>query len=240
MLFVTHHKCASTLSGRFVKQLCQLNGLTFSGSPRGDAPPSSRHEVNFRSNASYPFISRYVERTDGPAVHIIRNPLSVVQSAYYSHLRLHPVKENLPRLAAQRRVLEQCSPEEGKLLTIVFCERNDFFEKTPGPLCGIRQWDFDDDRFATVRMEDFGERIDLAIRSAVGERAESLQWPDPEDFTFQAMSGGRKPGQVDEKSPYRSGHPDAWRTELPSAAIAYMREHFREVLERFYPGSLKD
>lgn len=237
MLFVTHHKCGSTLSGRYVKQLCQDNGLTFSGSPRGDAPPSPSHDVSFRSNASYPFIRDYVGER---AVHIIRNPLNVAQSAYYSHLRSHPVKANLPRLAAQRRVLEQCSAEEGKLLTIVFCDRNDFFENTPGPLCGIRQWNFDDERFVTIRMEDFGDRIDLAIAGAVGERGASLTWPDAEPFTFRAMSGGREPGQVDENSPYRTGHPDAWRRELPRGGIIYIREHFREILERFYPDSLLD
>lgn len=225
------------MSGRYVKRLCEVNGLTFSGSPRGDAPPHPERDVSFRSNASYPFISQHV---GDRAIHIIRNPLSVAQSAYYSHLRLHPVKDNLPRLAAQRRVLERCSAEEGKLLTIVFCERNDFFHNTPGPLCGLRQWDYDDERFTTVRMEDFGDRIDRVLSAAMGESAASLIWPDPADFTFKAMSGGRKPGQVDETSPYRSGDPEAWRRELPASGIAYIREHFQPFLERFYPDALTD
>lgn len=238
MLFVTHHKCGSTLSGRYVKQLCADNGLSFYGSPRGYRVPSLEHDVNFLSNASYPFISEHVG--DRPAIHIIRNPLNVAQSAYYSHLRLHPVKKTLPMLVIQRRVLEQVSPEEGKMLTITFCERPDFFERTPGPLCGLRQWNYDDARFKTVRMEDFGERIDLAIAAGAGAWGERLTWSDPEPFTFRAMSGGREPGQVDENSPYRSGHPDTWRRELPKGGILYIREHFREILERFYPDSLLD
>ena len=237
MLFVTHHKCASTLSGRYVKQLCLDNNLTFYGTPRGNRPPSPDHDVNFLSNASYPFLNEHVTRR---AIHIIRNPLNVAQSAYYSHLRSHPVKKTLPMLVTQRRVLEQCSPEEGKMLTVVFCERNDFFHLTPGPLCGLRQWDYDDNRFTTVRMEDYGDRIDLALSRAAAEQGADLTWPDAGAFTFKAMSGGRAPGMVDENSPYRSGHPDAWRTELPRGVIIYIREHFRPLLERFYPDSLVD
>lgn len=237
MLFVSHHKCASTLSGRYVRKLCEDNNLSFKGSPRGDYAPKDKYDVTFLSNASFPFLSQHVT---GPGIHLIRNPLSVAQSAYYSHLRSHPVKDNLPMLAAQRRVLEQCSPEEGKMLTITFCERPDFFRNTPGPLCGLRQWDYDDSRFTTVRMEDYGDRIDLAMSRAAGEWGAALKWPDAEPFTFKAMSGGRAPGQVDEKSPYRSGHPDAWRRELPRGAILYIREHFKPLLERFYPDSLQD
>lgn len=236
MLFVTHHKCASTVSARYIQKLCADNGLSFFPSARGNVRPSPRHQVSFLSNASYPFLDKFI---CWRVVHIIRNPLNVLQSAYYSHLRSHTV-EGLPILAAQRRVLERCSADEGKALTLAFCERNDFFPRTPGPLCGLRQWNYDDERCVTVRMKDFGERIDQALSRAVGEEGAALAWPDPAPFTFHAMSGGREPGQVDETSAYRSGHPEAWRSELPRGLIDYVRAHFRPMLERFYPETLAD
>ena len=236
MLFVGHHKCASSLAASYVRKFCAINNLSFFGNGKGNTLPSARHDVSFLGNASYPFLAA---RITGGGVHIIRNPLNVVQSAYYSHLRLHHTV-GLPILAAQRKVLEQCSAEEGKALTVAFCERNDFYPATPGPLCALRQWNFDNENFTTVRMEDFGDRIDLALAGAVGARAERYTWPEPEAFTFRAMSGGREPGMVDENSPYRSGHPDAWRAELPKAIITYIRTHHRPMLERFYPDALLD
>jgi hypothetical protein len=236
MLFVSHHKCASTLASRYIRQFCTLNNLSFFGSSKGDTLPSPRHEVSFLGNASYPFLA---ERVAGSGIHIIRNPLNIVQSAYYSHLRTHQIK-TLPILAAQRRVLEQCSADEGKALTLAFCERNDFFPATPGPLCALRQWDFDDDRFRTVRMEDFQDRIDVTLANAIGAEAARYAWPDPNEFTFQAFSGGRDPGVIDENSAYRSGHPDAWRQELPKPIVNYIRTHYRPILERFYPSALLD
>lgn len=236
LLFVSHHKCASTLASRYVRQFCAINGLSFFGNARGNTLPSSSHDVSFLGNASYPFLAARVERG---GVHIIRNPLNIVQSAYFSHLRTHQIA-TLPILAAQRSVLEQCSAEAGMALTLAFCERDDFFPGTPGPMCALRQWDFDDGKFTTVRMEDFAERIDLALKGALGPDLPAYAWPDAHDYTFRAMSGGRKPGEIDESSAYRSGHPDAWRSELPKPIIAYVRAHYRDVLNRFYPDALLD
>jgi hypothetical protein len=234
MLFVTHHKCASSLSGHYVHQFCGINNLSFFGHAKGDILPSARHDVSFLGNASYTFLA---ERVTAHGIHIIRNPLNVVLSAYYSHLRTHHVN-GLPILAAQRGVLEQCSVEEGIALTMAFCERNDFYPATPGPLCALRQWNYDNDQFTTVRMEDFGDRIDLALADAMGPKAARYTWPEPHAFTFRAMSGGREPGVVDDRSPYRSGHPDAWRKELTKPIITYIRAHYRPILERFYPDAL--
>ncbi|MCP9851126.1 hypothetical protein [Cyanobium sp. Morenito 9A2] len=236
MLFVGHHKCASSLSSRYVKKFCEVNNLSFFGNGKGNTVPSGRHDVSFLGNASYPFLA---ERINGGGVHIIRNPLNVVQSAYYSHLRLHHTV-GLSILAAQRRILEQCSGDEGMALTVAFCERSDFYPATPGPLCALRQWNFEDDHFKTVRMEDFGNQINHVFAGAIGAKAANYIWPEPHDFTFQAMSGGRDPGVIDENSPYRSGHPDAWRSELPKAVITYIRIHYQPLLERFYPEALLD
>ena len=159
-------------------QFCGINNLSFFGHAKGDILPSARHDVSFLGNASYTFLAELVT---AHGIHIIRNPLNVVLSAYYSHLRTHHVN-GLPILAAQRGVLEQCSVEEGIALTMAFCERNDFYPETPGPLCALRQWNYDNDEFTTVRMEDFGDRIDLALADAMGPKAARYTWPEPHAF----------------------------------------------------------
>jgi hypothetical protein len=157
-----------------------------------------------------------------------------------SRQRIIPVHQPIRCHAGGSHHQEPAQRRAVGLLTITFCERNDFFENTPGPLCALRQWNYDDQRFATLRMEDFGDRIDLAFRNALGSVADQYEWPDAAEFTFSAFSGGRQPGQIDENSPYRSGHPDTWRRELPKAGILYIREHYRGLLERFYPEALLD
>jgi hypothetical protein len=232
MLFLGHHKCASTLLGQYLVEFCTVNSLTYFASHLGSALPSSSHDVSFLTNASYGQIQAKARH----GVHVIRNPLNVVLSAFHSHLKTHPLV-GWPELAVQRRVLQSCSQADGKMLTVAFCDRPDFYRETPGPLCALRQWDFDDDRFTTVRMEDFGISIGEVLRSTLSG---NYTWPSSAAFTFQALSGGREPGTIDETSHYRSGDPEQWRSELPSAAVAYVREHFRPLLERFYPDSLRD
>ncbi|TPN83195.1 hypothetical protein FJ987_17225 [Mesorhizobium sp. CU2] len=124
-------------------------------------------------------------------------------------------------------------------LTLTFVERDDFYRNTGGPLADLRRWDFSDPRIVTVRMEDFGEDIGSVIRPALGSASIGLQWPESDKFSFRRMSGGREPGQVDSQSHYRSGSPDAWREELPSPVIEYIRTYYRNLLERYYPSSLE-
>lgn len=124
-------------------------------------------------------------------------------------------------------------------LTLAFVERDDFYKNTGGPLADLRRWDFSDPRIVTVRMEDFGENIGGVIRSAVGSAATGIQWPESDEFSFSRMSGGRKPGQVDSQSHYRSGSPEAWREELPPPVIDYIRTYYRSLLERYYPAALE-
>lgn len=234
MLFVSHHKCASGVVAQCLVQLCSLNGLSYFPSHWAEDAPSSLHDVTFLSNADYKRLGAF----KGRGVHIIRNPLDVIHSAYWSHLRTHPV-DGWPELAAQREILTGLPAAEGMMLTLAFCEREDFYRNTPGPIAALRQWNFDDPRFVTVRMEDFGEDMVAVLATAAGDLAK-LHWPAPDQFTFQRISGGRAPGEVDASSHYRNGRANSWRQELPFPIIRYVRRHMEGTLRRFYPESLTD
>lgn len=234
MLVLSHHKCASVAVGAFLDEFCRLNEMSLFDSHYGGQPPSAAHDVTFLRNSEYDVIFRCV---DDETIHIIRNPLSIIQSAYFSHLRTHSLV-GWPELRSQRKILEGCSQAEGLFLTLAFCERDDFYRGTRGPLGALRRWNFSDPRMVTLRVEDLGD-IPSCFRRAV-KCSNHFRWPDSEDYTFQALSGGRSPGQINEASHFRSGDSAAWRSILPPAVIAYVREHYRDILEQYYPETLSD
>jgi hypothetical protein len=105
-------------------------------------------------------------------------------------------------------------------------------------LLALEGWDFDDPRFLTLRMEDLvkAPAARLSVAFAFMGRDDLVLPPDAA-FSFQAMSGGRRAGQVDEASHYRSGDPNDWRRHVPGPVQAAIRARFRGLLERFYPES---
>jgi hypothetical protein len=52
------------------------------------------------------------------------------------------------------------------------------------------------------------------------------------------MSGGRKIGEVDNTSHYRSGNAEGWREELPKRLQDYIRMHYTKLLKTYYPEVL--
>ena len=237
MIFLTHHKCASTLLHAWVAEMCRINGLSFFTSHRGDHRPSRGHDISLLTNAVFARVADGLG--SGPAIHVVRNPLSIVLSAYHSHLATHD-DAGWPELSAQRAVLRGVGRAEGMMRTIAFCENPAFYAATPGPLAQLASWDLDDPRIATVRMEDFGDDPAAVLRPALGEAGRALAMPDAAAFSFRALAGGRRQGEVDDASHYRSGDPNAWRRELPVVARDQLRIRYHALIERFYPEALID
>jgi len=194
--------------------------------------PQLENNVNFLQNASYDFIGDKIDC----GIHVIRNPLDIIVSAYHSHKKTHPL-DGWPELAAQRAVLCGADEHDGMFLTLAFLERDDFDSGVVGPLHALRHWNYGDERFVTLRMEDIVRNPTEALGAALQAQSPGGRLPDPERHTFQAVAG-RPPGEVDNHSHYRSGKPDQWRTSLPAAVIAYMRAHYEPLLKQFYPDSL--
>ena len=191
-------------------------------------------DIMLLGNVSYEFV-RY-QLNEG--LHIIRNPFDLLVSAYYSHKTTHST-DGWPKLELQRRLLEIAPYDVGILLTLAFIERSDFYDVALGPFAGLRQWDFNDQRFQTFRMEDLVTNVNGVLGSNLKNRfGESLILPDPSEFRFERFAGGRSPGQIDPLSHYRSGENGAWRKQLPPIAVQYIRTHFADLLMRHYPEHL--
>jgi len=170
---------------------------------------------------------------DSSSLHVIRNPLSIVLSAYHSHLKTHSV-EGWPELETQRRVLQQVSFDEGLLLTIAFLESHHFFRGTSGPLHSMKNWNYSDQRMQTVRMEDLVVDVPGLLRSFEARTGKKLVLEDIDRFYFKNFTR-RQIGEVDSSSHYRSGSSEQWKKELTAAASNYIKSHYDDLIRRFYP-----
>lgn len=235
--FFSHHKSATRWLAGYLTKVADLNGWSLFHTDYHDQKRDPSADIAFFGNATY---SRIVEQNLSGA-HIIRNPLNIVVSSYYSHLETHPT-DNWPQLSRQREVLKSVTREEGMLLTLTFVERMDIADRAIGPLLALRQWDYNDNKFTTLRMEDITARPNDSLSPILSEirPGAPVLLPTDSDMAFSNFSGGRRVGEVNNGSHYRSGSVDSWKTELPSAVVGYIRGHFSEFLERFYPEAIVD
>lgn len=228
VLVFVHHKCATSFTLKYLAALASKNNLSFHATHRGsfDTQCINEHDVLHFGNAQYP---NYTENPDAIGLHIIRNPLSVVCSAYFSHIESHPLVEDWEALVHQRSYLNSVSKSDGIWATIDFLARAEFYPTTYGPLLAMDTWNFDDPRFTTVRMEDFVNNPNPHIKQLHKE----LEMPDGK-ITFESLSGGRKVGQVMKGHHYRSGDPNDYKNHLSQAQIDYIRIRYKKVFDRFY------
>lgn len=235
----THHKCASkwlvsvltACSAAFDKPLFKTH-LSRSSPPQG-----RNFDISLVVNSDYDTcIESYgpwLTPGSRPALHVIRNPLDIVVSAYYSHLSAHSLVD-WPQLAHQRDILLSLDKTSGMLATWVFLERGDFHAGAIGPLSALRRWNFDDPRIKTVRMEDLVGDVEFA-RSELW----SLLGEDPAEilsqFTFDKLSGGRPAGVVDNENHYRSGLPHQWMHEMDRSLARAICQSYKHIIDTYYP-----
>ncbi len=193
-------------------------------------------DLVFYRNAEYSII----EPLDVRGVRIIRNPLSTVASAYFSHIKTHSI-EGWPLLAEQRKVLQNVSKDVGMALTMQFLEQEEFFHRTAGTLYALSHWDDTDERFLTLRMEDMVKRPNEFLTTSIkflGKDPAKYRLVDEEKFTFKAIAG-RKVGEVNTSAHLRSGNPNDWKETLPDYVKDYVKVHYQDYLEKYYPDSLE-
>ena len=188
LLVMTHHKCASAFVSLYLSEVCDLNGLRLFASHLGTDQPQPEYNVSLLANARYAQIKGAVAP---PAIHIIRNPLDIVVSAYYSHRSTHG-EDGWPQLRRQRSVLASCGKEAGFFLTLAFLEQDEFYPYTPGPLHALRGWCFDDTRIQTIRMEDLVANVNSILGKLLVEKVDNAI-KLPEIGIFLIRGDNRRP-----------------------------------------------
>ncbi len=233
----SHHKCATRWVLQYLTRVSEINSLTFYHTDFEDDAAPAEADIAFYGNSRCSLINP----TLGPSLHIIRNPLSVIVSAYYSHLKTHPT-EGWPQLVPQRQLLREHDKVAGMFLTLAFLERADLAPRAIGPLLAMREWDYGSKKYQTICAEAAVlspyQTFSPAIRTAFPDRR--LAFPDDEEFAFVRFAEGRAVGNRNNDSHYRSGARDDWRHELPPAVIAYIRARFADVLSTYYADAMAD
>jgi Sulfotransferase domain len=236
LVVLSHHKCGTVWLRSILSDISALNDLKFMTTHHGKHDLFATGQVSIFTN------SRYDHLPQDPsfrAQHVIRNPLSIIVSAYHSHLRTHPV-EGWPELEVQRQKLRSCSIEAGLALTVSFLEDSAFYAHgTIGPLTSLREWNWNDARLETVRFEDLNQNAGLMVQRMFEKyQLFDLQYLNFDQYSFKQISKGREIGETDDNSHYRSGRPDAWHDELPTEIIRDVRRRYVEILKTFYPEAL--
>jgi hypothetical protein len=228
---LTHHKCASNWLIAYSRRLAELNGLSLGATHQSDVGFADAPDIAVVINASYGF----ARQQDWTGVHVVRNPLDLICSAYYSHRDTHLLGA-WSQLKMQREILQSVSKSEGMLMTLAFLERVDFDFRVIGPFLSLRCWNYADEAFATLRMEDVVADVDTTLGAAFRAHfGPDLILPEASDFVFEAFSRGRKPGELDSRAHYRLGRAGVWLEDLPESAVRYIRLHLGDLLRRFYP-----
>lgn len=239
MLFLTHHKCGSAwLTGLLHAHYADRLRAAVYHADRSDEFPDDPAAYRYCAliNADYPFLKDRI----GRAVHVVRNPLAIVVSAYFSHLLSHPT-DRWPHLAAQRERLRGLSKEDGLRATFDFVSSPTAFDhRAVGPLWGLAHFDYDDDRILTLRMEDLVAYPAVVLPQAfefLGEPCPAELLARLDEHAFERKTGGRQPGDVDPAAHYRSGNPSDWVQHLSFDAARVIYGAHADFMDRFYPES---
>lgn len=204
---------------------------------------SSEKRVNFYRN-SCPHVWE-LDHSE-PAIRIIRNPLSMVISACFSHRFSHRVRDSghkllWSKLEKQRKVLESVTMDVAMWKTYEFLQSENFFHMTNGPLHTLLAWPDELASLETIRMEDMTASPSsflVKLWNMLGGELKDLSLVPPEILTFEHQSGGRKQGEIDSHSHMRGGYPNEWRELLPKTLIDQIRRDFSDILKEYYPEAM--
>jgi hypothetical protein len=144
-----HHKGATVWIRSIIKQVCKIVGLNHVavsnvGAFNQDlAVFVDQNNIDFISYTNAKF--EYVQPLEPfKGFHVIRDPRDIVVSAYFSHLRTHPIK-GWSELVEFRDRLQSVSKDEGLILEMGF--RRKSFED-------MYDWNYSSKYIKELKMED--------------------------------------------------------------------------------------
>jgi hypothetical protein len=161
--------------------------------------------------------------------HVIRDPRDMAVSAYFSHLSSHST-EYWPELISHRAALRGLPKSDGLIADMHFTARlpTDGYELRPYD--AMAAWDYASRTVYEMRFEELTRDPGSGFQAALAHL--HLRVPDTvlertlARYSFEALSGGRSPGQEDQAAHYRRGIPGDWRRHFePSHSAEFTRLH---------------
>ena len=249
LVFLGHHKCASTWMGKIFYGIQSATGWSI----KYGLDPSQK--INIIGNAKYKFLESYDSFI---GVHLIRDPRDIIISGYHSHRKTHPT-DKWPQLIKFRDKLTSVSFSEGLILEMDFIAHH---------LEDMMNWNYDDPNILELRFEDITTQpnwqeffhflglssrdgkhntIKYNIKRALNKLYNRGLYPSqfqqmhlpqsvideiPIQNSFNKLSGGRKKGETNENSHYRKGLSGEWQSIFTEEHKLYFKSKFPGLLEK--------
>ena len=155
--------------------------------------------------------------------YVAKDPREVVISTYWSW------RDNHPGGHQNREFLRNNDLETGLRWTI------DELDVTLGKFQAMRTWvNQPEPNFVYFKTEDFFTNQDDNLRTLLSFLQINMPESDLEilcdRFSFEKLSGGRKPGQVDKNNHFRSGKTGTWR-EMPESVLDYFYDRTGDLID---------
>jgi hypothetical protein len=148
-------------------------------------------------------------------------------SGYFSHLDSHP-DAHWPRLRHYRSHLRTLSKDDGLLAEMEF----------DAPfLSHMQTWNYRRPNVLELRFEDLitspedgFERVFRFLGMVPKETTPELVRAVVRDYSFERLSGGRRPGTEDSRHHYRKGRPGDWRNHFTPEHVARFKRLYNPLL----------
>lgn len=228
-----HHKCATVWIHGILTGICRQLSLNIeyvhsSKQFNRDLPAFIRdNRIDFLTyaNADIDFV-KSLKTYKG--FHVIRDPRDIAVSSYFSHLHSHPTSD-WEALVLHREKLQQVSKDRGLVLDIEFIHQ-DVFKR-------LEKWDYQNPHIMEIKMEELTrtpDNIFPEILDFLGIPAKKFPRRKLKKILhkkrFSVMSGGRKPGQEDEKNHFRKGIAGDWKNHFNEDHKKYFKEKYNDLL----------
>lgn len=158
LLFLGHHKAATTWCQTLLRDICRELNLKM-----GVANTAEEFRNNLRNyfdqrtcdflcwtNAEYSYLEQL---DDFRAFHLIRDPRDMAVSAFFSHRNSHPTA-GWAELDDHRKRLLQLDPKEALLCDLEFTRRLPTNGYEVRPIDSMNEWNYRDERVYEVRFEE--------------------------------------------------------------------------------------
>lgn len=245
LIYFGHHKSGSTWIDLVLADLAAAAGLRYAsvcnpawiGHDLQAFADAQRLDVLSYTNAQPAYLRQL---RDYLGFHVIRDPRDMATSAYFSHLSSHPTQW-WPELAGHRAALRALPEADGLLADMRFTARLPTDGHDLRPYDAMASWDYASPAVRELRFEELTRDPGAGFRSVLSHL--SLPVPDAvldetlARYTFEALSGGRAPGQEDRAAHYRRGVPGDWRRHFgPRHHAEFARLHGDLAARLGYPG----
>ena len=196
----------------------------------------------FLRNGSIEWYKKLRENNFKKFIRVVRNPMSVLNSSYFSHKYSHKL---WPELEIHRNILMKYSDDDpiSWFLQLAWVQSGHLSgDVVVDTFSQYQLYETEDNKNIKVFLfEDIIKDPIEFLKDVVkfyGYEVDSFKYPDKSKFTFEALSKGRKIGDVDKKSHFRSGNQDEWKKNVPKDIVLFIKEHYKPFISRYYKDLL--